>query len=69
MGFGIFDYSDGDMAWKISDNMAVDGRGNTMLRIGNNQAVDTRTGEMHIVSDWAQQNSWDSWDNEENDVW
>ena len=58
MGFGIFDFSDGDMAWKISDNMAVDGHGNTMLRIGNNQAVDMETGEMHFVSDWGQHNNW-----------
>ncbi len=69
MGFGIFDYSDGDMAWTISDNMAIDGHGNAMLRIGNNQAIDTSTGEMHIVSDWGQQNSWDSWGNDKDDGW
>jgi len=65
MGFGIFDFSDGDMAWSISDDMAIDSEGNTMMRIGNNQAVDLSTGEMHFVSGWEQKNRWD----DEDDDW
>ena len=67
MGFGIFDFSEGDMAWKISDNMAIDSQGNTMMRIGDNQAVDMSSGEIHFVSGWGQHDNWGLQDDENED--
>lgn len=48
----FFDYDDGDFAYKISDNMAIDSDGNMLMRMGDNSAVDMETGEMHFVSGW-----------------
>jgi len=52
MSYGLFDFSEGDMAWTISNDMAIDSQGNTMMRIGDNQAVDMSSGEIHLVSGW-----------------
>lgn len=48
----ILDYNDSDYVVRLSDNMAVDNDGHTMLKTGNNTAIDMETGEMHIVSPW-----------------
>ena len=58
MSYGLFDFSDGDMAWTISNDMAIDSQGNTMMRIGDNQAVDMSSGEIHFVSGWGQHDNW-----------
>ncbi len=48
----IFDYTDGDYGFTISDDMAMDTEGNLMLRIGNDMAIDMDSGELHITSSW-----------------
>ena len=52
MGKHFFDYVDGDFAYSISDNMAIDSDGDLLMRIGNNMAKDMDSGEMHIISGW-----------------
>lgn len=46
----FFDYDDGDFAYTVSDNMAIDSDGNMMMRMGDNMAMDMVDGELHIVS-------------------
>lgn len=46
----FFDYDDGDFAYIISDNMAVDSDGNMLMRVGDNMAMDTETGDVHFTS-------------------
>ena len=48
----FFDYDDGDFAYTVSDNMAIDSDGNMMMRIGDNMAMDIDSGELHIISSW-----------------
>ena len=48
----FFDYEDGDFAFSISDNMAMDSDGNMMMRMGDNMAMDMDSGELHIISGW-----------------
>lgn len=48
----FFDYDDGDFAYTISDNMAVDSDGNMLMRVGDNMAMDTETGDVHFTSGW-----------------
>ncbi len=48
----FFDYDDGDFAYTVSDNMAIDSDGNMMMRMGDNMAVDMDSGELHIISSW-----------------
>ena len=53
MSKGFFDFDDGDMAMKMSDDMAMDSDGNMMLRMGDNMAMDMDSGELHIISGWS----------------
>ena len=46
----FFDYDDGDFAYTVSDNMAIDSDGNMMMRMGDNMAMDMDSGELHIIS-------------------
>lgn len=56
---GIFDFNDGDFAFGISDNMAVDSDGDMLMRVGDNMAMDMETGEMHLTSSWDDED--DDW--------
>ena len=49
----IFDYEDGDFAFTVSDNMAMDSDGNMMMRMGDNMAMDMDSGDIHLTSSWA----------------
>lgn len=40
-----FDYSDGDMAFSLSDNMAIDSDGDFLMRLSDNMAMDS--GKIH----------------------
>lgn len=51
----FFDYDDGDFAYTVSDNMAIDSDGNMMMRMGD---MDMDSGDIHFIS---------SWDNEDED--
>ena len=59
MGKYFFDYDDGDFAYTISGNMAMDADGNLLMRVGDNMAMDMDSGELHIISGWS--------DDEDND--
>ena len=48
----FFDYDDGDMAFSISDNMAMDSDGDLLMRLSDNMAMDMDSGELHIISGW-----------------
>ena len=39
MGKHFFDFEDGDFAFTVSDNMAMDSDGNMMMRMGDNMAM------------------------------
>ncbi|MEE0106923.1 MAG: hypothetical protein UEY91_09055 [Lachnospiraceae bacterium] len=52
MGKNFFDYDDGDFVHTMSDNMALDSDGDLMMRMENNMAMDMDSGELHIISDW-----------------
>lgn len=46
----FFDYDDGDVVHIFSNNMAIDSKGNAMLRIGKNTAIDLDSGKLHLIS-------------------
>ena len=48
----IFDYDDGDYAFSISDNMAMDSEGDLLLHISDNMAMDLDSGDLHFTSSW-----------------
>lgn len=52
MGKHFIDFEDGDFAFSISDNMAMDSDGDLMMRMGNNMAMDMDTGDIHMISSW-----------------
>ena len=52
MGKHFFDFEDGDFAFTVSDNMAIDSDGNMMMHLGDNMALEVDSGELHIVSSW-----------------
>ena len=56
MGKHFFDFEDGDFAFTVSDNMAIDSDGNMMMRMGNNMAMDMDSGDIHLVSPWPDNN-------------
>ena len=48
----IFDYDDGDYAFSISDNMAMDSDGNLVIKMSDNLVMDMDSGELHLTSRW-----------------
>ena len=52
MGKHFFDFEDGDFAFSISDNMAMDSDCDLMMRMGNNMVMDMDTGDIHMISSW-----------------
>ena len=53
MGKHFFDFEDGDFAFSISDNMAMDSDGDLIMRMGDNMAMDMDTGDIHMISSWS----------------
>ena len=53
MGKHFFDFEDGDFAFSISGNIAMDSDGDLMMRMGNNMAMDMDTGDIHMISSWS----------------
>ena len=53
MGKHFYDFEDGDFAYSISDDMAIDTDGDLMLRTGDNMAMDMDSGDLHIISSWS----------------
>lgn len=48
----FYDYEDGDFAFTISDNMAMDSEGDFLMRMSDNMAMDMNSGDIHIISSW-----------------
>ena len=48
----IFDMDDGDYIFSTSGNLGFDSDGNMMIRMSDNMAMDTDSGELHFVSSW-----------------
>ena len=48
----LFDYDDGDFAYTVSDNMAIDSDGNMLMRMGDNMVMDMDSGDIHFISSW-----------------
>lgn len=53
MSKNFFDYDDGDFAFAISDNLAMDSDGDLMMRMGDNMAMDLDSGDIHFISGWS----------------
>ena len=53
MGKHFFDFEDGDFAFSISHNMAMDSDGDLMMRMGDDMAMDMDTGDIHMISSWS----------------
>ena len=53
MSKNFFDFEDGDFAYSISDNMAIDSDGDLLMRMGSNMAMDMDSGELHSISGWS----------------
>ena len=56
MGKHFFDYDDGDFAYTISDNMAIDSGGHLMMHMCDNMAMDMDSGDIHFISSWNDEN-------------
>lgn len=52
MSRNFFDYDDGDFAYTISNNIAIDSDGDLLMRMGKNMAMDMETGDLHFISGW-----------------
>lgn len=52
MSKSFLDFEDGDFAFTISDNMAMDSDGDLLMRMGDNMALDMETGDLHFISGW-----------------
>lgn len=48
----FFNYDDGDMAFAISDNMAMSSDGDLLMRLSDNMALDMDSGEVYMTSSW-----------------
>lgn len=48
----LFDYNDGDLIFKLSDQTALDTEGHLMMRMGDNMVMDMYSGELHFTSQW-----------------
>ena len=56
MGKHFFDYDDGDFAYTISDNMAIDSGGHLMMHMCYNMSMDMDSGDIHFISSWNNEN-------------
>lgn len=45
----IFDFENGDFAFTVSDNVAMDSDENLMMRMGDNMAMDMDSGDIYLV--------------------
>ena len=45
----FFDYDNGDFAFSISDNMAMDSDGDLLMRMSDNMAMDMDSGDVHFI--------------------
>ena len=57
MGKHFFDFEDGDFAYSISNNTAIDSDGDLLMRMGDNMAMDMDSGELHMISGWPNEDN------------
>lgn len=57
----IFDYDDGDFIFPASGDMGIDSDGNLHIRMGDNMSMDMETGEIHLTSDWKNDDDGTVW--------
>ena len=48
----FIDYDDGGLGLPLSDNLAIDSEGHTLMRMSDNMALDVDTGDVHLISGW-----------------
>lgn len=48
----FIDYDDGSLGVPLSDNMAIDSEGHTLMKMSDNMALDVDTGDVHLISGW-----------------
>ena len=53
MSKNFFDFEDGDFAYSISDNMAIDSDGDLLMRMGSNMAMEMDSCGLRIISGWS----------------
>lgn len=53
MGKYFFNYENGDFAYAVSDNIAIDSDGDMLMRMDDNMAMDMETGDLHFISGWS----------------
>ena len=51
------DFNDNDFIFHTSDHAGIGSDGNVYVRTGDNMAVDLNSGEIHVTSDWTDENS------------
>ena len=49
----FFDYDDGDFAYTVSDNMAIDSNGNMMMRMGSSTALRACSSSIRFPGGWV----------------
>ena len=49
----IFDYDDGDIIFRMNDNIGIDSDGDLNIRMGDNMSMNMDTGELHITFHWG----------------
>ena len=60
----IFDANDGDFIFPTSNRTGIDSKGNIIIRVGDNAALDTESGEIHFVPGWTDNNDDDNNDDD-----
>ena len=58
MGDFFFDLDSGDFCSSISDSMAINAKGDVLMKLSDHMALDMNTGDLHFMS---------GWDNDEDD--
>ena len=48
----FFDFKDGDFCKSLSDSLGIDSKGDLMLRMSDNAAIDLKSGDLHLISSW-----------------
>ena len=52
MGKPLFDFTDREPLFKVTDDLAADPKGRFFMRLGNNVAMDVKTGKPVFTTPW-----------------
>ena len=53
MGDVLIDFDSDELAFTISDNLAMDSDGDLLMKVGDTMAMDLESGELHLTSSWG----------------